>query len=268
MLGAADSAVRLGEETRIAHFWADGPGTVTPPGHWNRIAQTVARPAGLSLPENARLFALLNVTLADAAIVCWDMKYTCNLWRPVTAIREADTDGNDGTTRDPHWRPLLDTPPFPSCTSGHSTFSGAAAQVLALFFGRDEMRFADSSHTDGQTRTYHSFSAAAEEAGRSRVYGGIHFEFDNRAGLQSGRAVARYIFERNFQPLSTPSSDRLATREVYRPEPNQGHTATGDTLFAPCPLAPVLCCEPVIYEPPPNMLPPQPTVTYYLVTGW
>ena len=134
-LGAHNSRIRTAEQTQIAYFWADGPGTVTPPGHWNRIAQTVARSTRLSLHENARLFALLNVALADAAIVCWDMKFACNLWRPVTAIQEADTDGNEWTTRDPNWRPLLDTPAFPSCTSGHSTFSGAAAEVLALFFG-------------------------------------------------------------------------------------------------------------------------------------
>ncbi len=126
-LGALNSDIRSRDQTQIAYFWADGPGTVTPPGHWNRIAQSVARSTGLSLHENARLFALLNVALGDAAIVCWDMKFTCNLWRPITAIQEADTDGNDRTTRDPSWRPLLDTPPFPSCTSGHSTFSGAAA---------------------------------------------------------------------------------------------------------------------------------------------
>ena len=183
---------------------------------------------GLSLHENARLFALLNVALGDAAIVCWDMKFTCNLWRPITAIQEADTDGNDRTTRDPSWRPLLDTPPFPSCTSGHSTFSGAAAQLLALFFGGDRMSFTDTSGVERVSRTYHSFSQAAEEAGRSRIYGGIHFQFDNRAGLQSGRAVGRYIFEHYLQPISASTSDRLATRTANRLPLNDGWVSSSE----------------------------------------
>jgi hypothetical protein len=221
LLGTANSTARDANQTQIAHFWADGPGTVTPPGHWNRIAQSAARSRNLSLQENARLFALLNVALADAAIVCWDMKYACNFWRPVTAVHVADTDGNPQTTRDPTWRPLLDTPPFPTCTSGHSTFSGAAAQILFLFFGRDDIAFTDtaprglspfpeSAEEKGtvplsdngfglaSTRSYASFSQAAEEAGRSRIYAGIHFQFDNRSGLQSGRDLAQYIFDRHM----------------------------------------------------------------------
>jgi hypothetical protein len=187
LFGAANSTARDENQTQIAVFWADGPGTVTPPGHWNRIARTAARSRDLSLNENARLFALLNVALADAAIACWDMKYACNFWRPITAIHEADNDGNDQTTRDPSWRPLLATPPFPSCTSGHSTFSGAAAQMLFLFFGRDDVAFMDTSgglsahhRRDGRaesaeqkgtvplarTRSFASFSQAAEEAGQ------------------------------------------------------------------------------------------------------
>jgi hypothetical protein len=214
-LGSATSTVRTREQTEIAHYWADGAGTVTPPGHWNRIAQGVARSSGLSLPENARLFALLNVTLADAAIVCWDMKFACNFWRPVTAIHEADRDGNDQTQPDRAWSPLLTTPPFPSCTSGHSTFSGAAAEALKLFFGRDDVRFTDVSES-GRSRTFVSFTQAANEAGRSRIYGGIHYEFDNTTGLESGRAVARSIFQNHAQPLS-PAGNAIATREAYRP---------------------------------------------------
>ena len=236
-LGALNSDIRSRDQTQIAYFWADGPGTVTPPGHWNRIAQSVARSTGLSLHENARLFALLNVALADAAIVCWDMKFACNLWRPITAIQEADTDGNDRTTRDPNWRPLLDTPPFPSCTSGHSTFSGAAAQVLALFFGGDRMSFTDTSGVERVSRTYHSFSQAAEEAGRSRIYAGIHFQFDNRAGLQSGRAVGQYIFEHYLQPISALTNDRLATRTANRLPPNDGWVSSSearDRAGRPC----------------------------------
>ena len=195
---------------------------MTPPGHWNRIAQTVVRSAGRSVHDNARLFALLNAALADAAVVCWHIKFTCNLWRPITAIHEADTDDNDRTTREPSWRPLLDTPAFPTCTSGHSTFSGAAAEMLALFFGRDAMSFSDTSGAQRAIRTYASFSQAAEEAGRSRIYAGIHFEFDNEAGLKSGRAVARYIFDHHLQPLSASTDGRLAVQTAYRVPPDDG----------------------------------------------
>src|SRR5262249_49859374 len=96
-IGAKDSAVRTAEQTQIALFWVNGPGTATPPGHWNEVAQAVAAGRGNSLAENARLFALLNLALADAAIVSWDAKYTYDFWRPVTAIRAADTDGNPDT---------------------------------------------------------------------------------------------------------------------------------------------------------------------------
>lgn len=194
VLGAVDSTVRTREQTAIAHFWADGEGTVTPPGHWNRIAQTVARSRGNTLAENARLFALLNVAVADAGIACWDCKYVYDLWRPIHAIRETD----------PRWTPLLETPPFPAYTSGHSTFSAAAATVLTCFFETDAIRFASTSESlPGVTRSYSSFWAAAEEAGQSRIYGGIHWQFDNREGLTCGRAVAEHVCRHFMLPRST-----------------------------------------------------------------
>jgi hypothetical protein len=200
-VGAINSTVRTPEQTIIARFWADDEGTVTPPGHWNRIAQTVAVSKGLSLPECARLFALLNLSLADAGVACWDCKYTFHYWRPVQAIREADPKVNPGTTPELFWTPLLKTPPFPAYTSGHSTFSAAAAKALACFCGTDEVRFVSrSDDLPGIRRTYDSFWAAAEEAGKSRIYGGIHWEFDNREGLVCGRAVADYICRNFLQP--------------------------------------------------------------------
>jgi hypothetical protein len=190
-LGGRASTRRTAEQTLIAWFWDDGEGSVTPPGHWNRIAQTVARARGTTMAENARLFALLNIALADAAIVCWDCKFEFNFWRPITAIHEADRAGNPDVRPDAGWAPLLTTPPFPSYTSGHSTFSGAAAAVLAHFFGTDDVRFtSESDGLPGHSRSFASFSAAAAEAGRSRIYGGIHYEFDNREGLALGRALA------------------------------------------------------------------------------
>ena len=136
LLGKSDSAVRTAEQTQIALFWADGSGTVTPPGHWNVIAQGLAAQHQLSLLQRARLFALLNIAVADAAIVSWDTKYAYSYWRPVTGIQHAGEDGNPATRPDPTWLPLLATPPFPSYSSGHSTFSAASSRVLAQLLRR------------------------------------------------------------------------------------------------------------------------------------
>ena len=194
-LGRADSSERTPEQTQIALFWADGSGTATPPGHWLLIAQHIAEEQGLTLLETSRLLALLSIAEADAAIVSWDHKYAYNHWRPVTAIQHADQDGNPNTAADPAWSALIATPPFPAYTSGHSTFSGAAARVLAHFFGTDNIAFDDGSDAlPGVVRSFTSFSQAAEEAGQSRIYGGIHWQYDNQVALQTGRALADVVF--------------------------------------------------------------------------
>lgn len=206
-LGGYQSTDRTDEQTAIAMFWADGGGTATPPGHWNRITSDVTLAQHSDLIETARAFALVDLAMADAGIAAWDAKYYYDLWRPIDAIRKAATDGNDSTQTDSNWIPLLKTPPFPTYTSGHSTFSGAASAVLASLFG-DETPF--DSTSDGQdgpeqrplssdkltTRHFDSFSSAAEEAGISRIYGGIHFAFDNTAGLQLGREIGAAVISR------------------------------------------------------------------------
>jgi hypothetical protein len=208
-IGSATSAVRTKEQTEIARFWEDGAGTVTPPGHWNRIAQTVATEKKLALAEAARLFALLNVAMSDAAIICWDCKYRFDFWRPVTALRETD----------PDWTPLLPTPPFPAYTSGHSSFSGAAATALASFFGTDRVRFSSTSDgLPGVTRSFESFSSAAEEAGMSRIYGGIHWDFDNTDGLACGREVAGYVARNHFRPVARERAAAPAAPPVIQLE--------------------------------------------------
>ena len=210
-LGAYDSELRTADQTEIAVFWADSGGTFTPPGHWNQIASDAISTRQLDLIDSARTFALLNYALADAGIAAWDAKYGYDLWRPIDAIRRADTDGNDATEPNADWMPLIATPPFPTYTSGHSTFSGAAAEVLTVLFGEE---FAFSSEIDRQssagqrplpadrivTRYFTSFWEAAEEAGISRIYGGIHFSFDNTAGLESGRSVGEWIVTHLLQP--------------------------------------------------------------------
>jgi len=193
-IGATNSATRTPEQREIALFWADGPKTETPPGHWNRIAQQVIRKKQYDLAASARLLAALNAAMADAAIVCWEAKFHYNYWRPITAIRAAETDGNPDTAPDPAWRPLIPTPPFPEYTSGHSTFSGAAAEILAQITGSDEFPFVTASDgLPGVVRRFRRFSDAAREAGLSRIYGGIHFPSGNEQGLASGRKVAQAV---------------------------------------------------------------------------
>jgi membrane-associated phospholipid phosphatase len=194
--GARNSTVRTADQTQIALFWADGAGTFTPPGHWNEIAATAASLSGKSILDNARVFAVLNIALADAGIAAWDAKYTYNTWRPITAIRQADLDGNAATAADATWLPLINTPPFPEYVSGHSTFSAAAATVLGRFFGTDFSFNSGSKGLPDVTRSFTGFGAAAVEAGQSRIYGGIHFQFGNQDGLTLGQNIGSYVFDR------------------------------------------------------------------------
>jgi hypothetical protein len=195
-LGARDGAERTEYETQGTAFWADDLGSCTPPGHWNEIAQGIATEQKLSAPATARLFALLNIALADAGIACWDAKFHHDFWRPETAIRE------DARHPRPEWLPLMETPSFPEFTSGHSTFSRAGAQMLTRYFGREDFTFtATSDGLPGAARTYKSLSAAVDEIGRSRIFGGIHFETANREGQNVGRAVANFAFEHCLLPL-------------------------------------------------------------------
>jgi hypothetical protein len=205
-LGGLVSAQRTLEQEQIALFWADGAGTETPAGHWNSIAQDVAAARGNTLPQNARLFALMNIAMADAAICAWDAKYRFNFWRPVTAIVNGDLDGNEATTPDPSWRSFLVTPPFPDYVSGHSTFSGAAARVLALFYGTDRLAFTTGSDfLPGVTRSFASFSEAAAEAAMSRIYGGIHYRFASDDGMAAGVSIGDWVAANALQANSNRS---------------------------------------------------------------
>jgi membrane-associated phospholipid phosphatase len=202
MIGAKNSTNRTPEQTRIAEFWSDFSYTVTPAGHWNDITRSIVLNRKMSLEENARVFALLNITMADAAIVCWDAKYQYDFWRPVTAIREAEGDGNSETDAQGQWESLLATPPFPEYPSGHSTFSGAAAAVLATVFSSDKVSFSTGCDAlAGVTRTYDSLWACAEEIGMSRIYGGIHFLSANRDGLSSGKALGEFVARTKLLPV-------------------------------------------------------------------
>jgi len=227
-LGSATSAARTADQTQTAHFWADGKGSYTPPGHWNVIAQQMALAEGNSLTANVRLFAQLNVALADASVAAWDTKYLYGLWRPLDAIAHADEDGNAATIQETGWTPLLITPFHPEYVSGHSTYSHAAATVLAANFG-DDTTFATTSYTlPGVTRSFSSFTQAAEEAGRSRIYGGIHYEFTNQAGKVMGQQVGQAVLAR-FALAQDTQAPGIAADEM--PEvSNQNVTLTGQIL--------------------------------------
>lgn len=207
-LGSATGSSRTPDQTQIARFWADGAGTYTPPGHWNAIAAEFAVSDGLSVGENARMFAMLNAAMGDAAIVSWNAKFTTNFWRPITAIQQGEADGNAATLADPAWTPLLITPPFPEYTSGHSTFSGAAAQILTDYFGERSFTTA-SLGLPGITRSFNNFHEAANEASRSRIFGGIHYSFSGLDGLASGRAIADEVLAR-FSVADDTQAPRIA----------------------------------------------------------
>lgn len=201
-LGGRESDERTEYETNSTLFWSDDLGTATPPGHWNVVAQDISRERGLSFEENARLFALLNLAAADAGIACWEAKYHYNFWRPEHAIREADTFENKWIEHDPDFIPLMASPTFPDYTSGHSTFSRACTQMLTRYFGTDEITFSTVSEGfPGDVRTFHSFSEAAKEVGRSRIFGGIHYNFADINAQKSGKALANYVADNFLLPI-------------------------------------------------------------------
>ena len=197
-LGAIDSTTRTAEQTEIAFYWRDLAGTYSPAGRWAQIAGEVLEAQGHSSASAARIMAALNLVGADGAIAAWDAKYAYNFWRPITAIREADTDGNADTLQDPTWRPLFETPPHPDYTSGHATCSAAAAWALTYMLG-DDIAFTNASiGLPGVFRSFDNFVDAAVEAARSRIYGGIHFSSAGVEGLELGKDVADYGMAKFF----------------------------------------------------------------------
>jgi hypothetical protein len=200
-VGPRYNAERTEYQTLTTPFWSDDLGTATPCGHWNVIAQDIARRRGVSADDCARLFALLNMAEADAAIACWDTKYYYNFWRPENAIREQDPALNPAMVRNPDFVPNLASPSFPSYTSGHSTFSAAGATILARFFGSDAIEFSvGSDGLPGAVHTFKKLSDAQKEAGMSRVWGGIHTMSDNLEAQKMGVKVADWVWDHALPP--------------------------------------------------------------------
>jgi hypothetical protein len=173
---------------------------------WNRVAQSAASARGMSLAADARVFAALNLAVADSVIALYDAKYTYAFWRPVTAIRAAGSDGNPDTIADPAWTPLSNTAPDPSYPGAHATVSATAATILAAAYGNDLDFAVDSPALPGVERSFTSFSEAAEEASVSRIYNGNHTRLDEVAGENLGRDVAGFVLGR-FALRSHPASE-------------------------------------------------------------
>ncbi len=187
-LGQNTSTTRTPEQTVIAKFWA-GPIWNT----WNEIAENAALAHHTNLVTTARLFAALNLSFADSAIAFYDAKYHYQLWRPITAIRLADTDGNPATVGDPNWTPLAVTAADPSYPGAHSTISATGATVLSAFFGNQDQISVTSDVLPGVVRTFTNYNDVATEAGLSRIYAGQHTRLDHVAGLELGHAVALFV---------------------------------------------------------------------------
>ena len=201
-MGIAAGSQRTADQTELALFWNGNT-----PGYWNRIARATSIERKMTLSENARLFALLNAAMADAAIACWDAKYFYVFWRPITAIVLADLDGNPATGADPAWIPLLQTVPpgitpnFPEYPSGHSTVSAAAAGILAATFGDKTPFSVDSEKLPGVLRSFQSFSQSVLEINDARVFGGIHFRNACLDGNVIGQSVAEFVLQNAAQSL-------------------------------------------------------------------
>ena len=207
-LGSADSPIRTAEESQIALFWEDGPWGITQPGHFLYIAMQLLQDRNLAFIDLARAFALIGMTQCDASIAVWDNKYFHDILRPETAIRaRAPKFGNPDArvAREPRWRSYIPTPEFPSYPSGHSAFGAAAAEMIALLLGLDDIAFSGQSPDQviwpqlrGVTRHWTSLTNMAEENGLSRIYGGVHWERDHTESVMIGRTIARQAFLTTF----------------------------------------------------------------------
>src|SRR5216684_2366873 len=201
-VGSLFSTTRTPEQTEIGYFWADSG-----PVLWQNALRYISRDYLNDIGDSARMYALAEAALADTQIACWDTKYFYNFWRPVTAIRLGDQDGNPATVVDPDWQPLINTPNFPEYPSGHADVSGAVSHMLRLFFGSDELIFqmtTANALAPQKTRTFTRFSQAEQEVINARVYVGIHYRNSDTTARAQGLRVANWVFKNYFRPIGDP----------------------------------------------------------------
>jgi hypothetical protein len=197
--GASVNSTRTQDETDIARFFADAP-----PAYWNRLLRDLTVDHSLSLGDGARMFALVNMAMADAVIAAWDSKIAWNFWRPVTAIREGNDDVNPRTLGDPTWSPYFGTPNYPDYPSGATNLAGAATTMLENLLGTDDLQFSLFSNTASPSpseRTYTRLSDAGRDVVDARIFMGIHYRFADTTALRQGRHVANWAFGHFLRPV-------------------------------------------------------------------
>src|SRR5271157_4401189 len=195
-IGGKKSTMRTPEQTEIARFWV-----ITGPQSYDPIARQLAAAPGRSLSENARLFALVEMAVADAYVAVFDAKYMFNFWRPITAIRNGDTDGNDATIRDAGWEPVIDTPLHPEYPCAHCITSGAARAVLESEFGTGAVSLSmTSASAPGVVHKWASIQEWAEEVAAARIYGGIHYRNSTVVGKDMGRKIGELAVKNYLKP--------------------------------------------------------------------
>jgi hypothetical protein len=189
-VGAAEGSTRTEEQNALVAFW------VSPVGQWSQVERSLVATQGLDIVAAARLFAIANLAAGDVASACHNDKYVWMFWRPITAIHEAETDGNPATEADPEWAPLVATPPYPEHPSGWNCYAGAHVGALTEFFGTDEMAYQISNPDIPEPRSYASFSQGLQEGIDLRIYQGIHFRNGEVQGAEMGQQAAALAAER------------------------------------------------------------------------
>jgi hypothetical protein len=205
LVGKSDSAFRTAEQTLTARLWAGIPAFTSTNlfSIWNNIATDAARGTDLSLAETARLFVLMNVSIHDSLMTTQVSKFVYGLWRPITAIQNAGSDLNPDTAADPTWTTLIPTPPYPAYAGNMTTVGTSAATALALVFGRNDIEVSARWQTPSGVPVVHTFPGfreVAEEQAMSRIWGGIHYRFDQVAGAAVGERVGAFVFQNYVQP--------------------------------------------------------------------
>ena len=202
-IGAKGSTIRTADQTHIGHWWAEFG-----EHGWNRIGRITSAKRGLSLWESNRMFALINMNLYDLYLVSFESKYHYDTWRPYTAIRAGDTDGNPKTDPDPNWEPDMLTPPWPEYPSAHAAVGAGGAEIVSHVYGTPNIAFrmaSVSAPPESPKRSYTHLDSAANDCANSRIYNGFHFRFATEEGKRQGREVARHVIAHALQPLAIAS---------------------------------------------------------------